>query len=125
MPEAEMTLSGLSDAERLSLEKEIDSGCIRFREIPVPNATFGEPTTIIALIYLTASVLFAISLWLARKVRFQETSYELSLKDANGVEKKLVIRSKESETETQKEIISELGSALGLDVTAVLAKIKL
>jgi hypothetical protein len=125
MPEAEMTLSGLSDAERLSLGKEIDGGRIRFREIPVPNATFGEPTTIIALIYLTSSVLFAISLWLTRKVRFQETSYELSVKDASGAEKKLIIRSKESETETQKEIISELGSALGLDVTAVLSKIKL
>jgi hypothetical protein len=124
MSKPEMTLPGLSSAERKSLQKEFDSDSINFQEIAVPNATFGEPATIIALIYLTSSALFTISLWLARKVRFQESSYELSVKDANGVEKKLTIRSKQSETETQKEIIGELGKALGIDVTAVLARVQ-
>lgn len=123
MSKSEMTLSGLSNAERMSLQEEFDSDSINFQEITVPNATFGEPTTIIALIYLTSSVIFTISLWLARKVKFQESSYELFVKDANGVEKKLTIRSKESETETQKEIIGEIGKAVGLDVKAILATV--
>jgi hypothetical protein len=124
MKNGELILPGLSQAEKRSLEKELDQPSLKFQEVEIPNASFGEPTTVIAIIYLSSAVLFAVSLWLARKVTFEETTYELAVRDKDGSEKNLTIRSRQTVTETQKDIVEELGKAAKIDVTELLTQIK-
>jgi hypothetical protein len=116
-----LEISGLTKLDRLELEKLISPENVAFEASEIDDSLHGEISTLTAIVILTPAVLGAIGLWITRNRRKLVIKQQKESIGKNGEVKREITEINLDSTETNSDVVKEIGKVFKIDSAAIKA----
>jgi hypothetical protein len=111
---ASVHILGLDALDKTELERALGQDDVQFEEVKVPDGTYGEPGTIIAVVVISVAIIKGLTAWLMKKRRkgIVHQEIEIEYPDGRKVRKTIQIDVNSSDPA---QVLKQLGQAFEID----------
>ena len=105
---------GLNALDKSELERALGQDDVQFEEVHVPEGTYGEPGTIIAVVVISVAIIKGLTAWLMKKRRKGIVQQEIEIEYPDGRKVRKTIQIDVSSSDPAK-VLNQLGEAFEID----------
>ena len=105
---------GLNALDKSELERALGQDDVQFEEVNVPEGTYGDPGTIIAVVVISVAIIKVLTAWLMKKRRKGIVQQEIEIEYPDGRKVRKTIQIDVSSSDPAK-VLNQLGEAFEID----------
>jgi hypothetical protein len=111
---ATVHILGLDALDKNELERALGQDDVQFEEVNIPEGTYGDPGTIIAVVVISVAIIKGLTAWLMKKRRKGIVQQEIEIEYPDGRKVRKTIQIDVSSSDPAK-VLNQLGAAFEID----------